>query len=137
MQRQSYQVKTVLEQKDARRKTFLLLKGSLRNPLGRSPIAIQLRGEINVTHVTVSGKRSVVSRRISRPPSPHPRRRRNLGTNQCDTNMDPHILHRVEQKGIGQAAKKTHNKIFRIFCSRRKASFKYTGLCERRKADKK
>ena len=38
MQRQSYQVKTVLEQKGARKKTFLAFKDSLGNPLSRSPI---------------------------------------------------------------------------------------------------
>ena len=37
MQRQSYQVKTVLEKKGARKKTFLALKDSLGNPLSRSP----------------------------------------------------------------------------------------------------
>ena len=38
MQRQSYQVKTVLEKKGARKKTFLAFKDSLGNPLSRSPI---------------------------------------------------------------------------------------------------
>ena len=37
MQRQSYQVKTVLEKKGARKKTFLAFKYSLGNPLSRSP----------------------------------------------------------------------------------------------------
>ena len=37
MQRQSYQVKTVLEKKGARKKTFLAFKDSLGNPLSRSP----------------------------------------------------------------------------------------------------
>ena len=37
MQRQSYQVKTVLEQKGARKKTFLAIKAGLRNPLSRLP----------------------------------------------------------------------------------------------------
>ena len=37
MQRQSYPVKTVLEQKGARKKTFLAFKDSLGNPLSRSP----------------------------------------------------------------------------------------------------
>ena len=36
MQRQSYQVKTVLEKKGARKKTFLAFKDSLGNPLSRS-----------------------------------------------------------------------------------------------------
>ena len=39
MQRQSYQVKTVLEKKGASKKTFLALKDSLGNPLSRSPVA--------------------------------------------------------------------------------------------------
>ena len=38
MQRQSYQVKTVLEEKGARKKTFLAFKDSLGNPLSRSPL---------------------------------------------------------------------------------------------------
>ena len=37
MQRQSYQAKTVLEQKGAKKKTFLVFKDSLANPLSRSP----------------------------------------------------------------------------------------------------
>ena len=37
MQRQSYQVKTVLEKKGARKKTFLAFKDSLGNPLSRTP----------------------------------------------------------------------------------------------------
>ena len=37
MQGQSYQVKTVLEQYNARKKTFLAFKDSPGNPLGRSP----------------------------------------------------------------------------------------------------
>ena len=37
MQRQSYHAKTVLEQKGARKKTFLAFKDSLGNPLSRSP----------------------------------------------------------------------------------------------------
>ena len=37
MQRQSYQVKIVLEQKGARKKTFPAFKDSLINPLSRSP----------------------------------------------------------------------------------------------------
>ena len=37
IQRLSYQVKTVLEKKGARKKTFLALKDSLGNPLSRSP----------------------------------------------------------------------------------------------------
>ena len=37
MQRQSYQIKTVLEKKGARKKTFLAFKDSLGNPLSRSP----------------------------------------------------------------------------------------------------
>ena len=38
MKRQSYQVKTVLEKKGARKKTFLAFKDSLENPLSRSPM---------------------------------------------------------------------------------------------------
>ena len=38
MQRQSYQVKTVLEQKGARKKTSLAFKDSLGNPFNRSPL---------------------------------------------------------------------------------------------------
>ena len=41
MQRQSYQVKTVLEQKGARKKTFLVIKDSLRNALSRLPLDIR------------------------------------------------------------------------------------------------
>ena len=37
MQGQSHHVKTVLERQDARNKTFLALKDSHGNPLGRSP----------------------------------------------------------------------------------------------------
>ena len=38
MERHSYQVKIVLVQKGARKKTFLVFKDSLGNPLSRSPI---------------------------------------------------------------------------------------------------
>ena len=41
MQRQSYQVKTVLEQKGARKKIFLAFKDSLGYPLSRSPIILK------------------------------------------------------------------------------------------------
>ena len=45
MQRQSYHAKTVLEQKGARKKTFLAFKDSLGNPLSRSPyIAVLIEG---------------------------------------------------------------------------------------------
>ena len=44
MQRQSYQVKTVLEQKGARKKTFLDFKDSPGNPLSRSPSVIPIDG---------------------------------------------------------------------------------------------
>ena len=37
MQGQSYQAKTVLEQLDTKNKTFLVLKDSPGNPLGRQP----------------------------------------------------------------------------------------------------
>ena len=37
MQGQSYKVKIVLEQYDARNKTFLAFKDTSGNPLGRSP----------------------------------------------------------------------------------------------------
>ena len=40
MQRQSYQVKTVLEQKGARKETFLAFKDSLGNSLSRSPMSL-------------------------------------------------------------------------------------------------
>ena len=40
MQRQSYQVKTVLEQKGGRKKTFLAFKDGLGIPLIRSPYEI-------------------------------------------------------------------------------------------------
>ena len=45
MQRQSYQVKTVLEKKGARKKTFLAFKDSLGNPLSRSPLVYSLPGK--------------------------------------------------------------------------------------------
>ena len=43
MQRQSYQVKIVLEKKGARKKTFLAFKDSLGNPLSPSPEADKAR----------------------------------------------------------------------------------------------
>ena len=45
MQRQSYQVKTVLELKGARKKTFLAFKESLGNPLSRSPCLCRIDGQ--------------------------------------------------------------------------------------------
>ena len=44
MQGLSYQVKIVLEQYDARNKTFLTFKDSPGNPLGRSPPVACLNG---------------------------------------------------------------------------------------------
>ena len=41
MQRKSCHVKTVLEKKGARKKTFEAFKDSLGNPLSRSPVAIK------------------------------------------------------------------------------------------------
>ena len=57
MQRRTYHVKTALEQKGARKKTFLAFKDSLGNPLSRSP-------SVTPNHWIISSKTEDLFHRI-------------------------------------------------------------------------